>query len=190
MLSKQACFAAASGLALAITACGPSIHIQTDFNPQQDFSGYKTYVWAPPPKTGNPRLDSPLLQQRIQAAVDSALAAKGYVLATTGEPDFYVGYYAAVDQQVDVQTVNSYYGGAYGWGWYGGMGGMYSSTSARVYDQGTLIVDVADAKKKEIVWRGSAQAEVNREVNQEERQRRLNDVAKRIFADFPPKPGK
>ena len=49
-----------------------------------------------------------------------------------------------------------YWGGAYGAGW--GMGGMGSSTTrVTTYTKGTLIIDVYDAKQKQIVWRGTVE---------------------------------
>ena len=43
-------------------------------------------------------------------------------------------------------------GGAFGRG--GGMGMGTSTTQVRTYAQGTLVVDIWDVNKKELVWRG------------------------------------
>lgn len=176
-------------ITLVLAGCGAGVKVSTDFNPQQDFSSYQTYIWAAPPQTGNARLDSELTQRRIQSAVDEVLGSKGLRPATGNEqPDFMVGYYAALDSRVDVQTVNTYSG--WGWGpYYGGgyYGGVYATTQARYYNQGTLIIDIADAEKKELVWRGTGESEVHTESNPERRQARLVDAVQQIMRGFPPK---
>jgi hypothetical protein len=183
--------AAIVGAAVLLAGCSAGIKVTTDFDPQQDFSGYHTFVWAAPPQTGDPRLDSPLAQRRLEAAVEVVLAEKGFQPATaTGEPDLILGYYVALDNKVDVQQVNSYYGGYYGWGRGAYWGAAYPSTTVRYYDQGTLILDVADAKLKQLVWRGTGQAEVHQESNPDRRQQRLEDAVRQIMKDFPPTPKK
>jgi len=173
---------------LLTVACGGGVTVRTDFDPQQSFAGYKTYVWAAPPQTGDPRLDSPLTQRRIEAAVDTVLAQKGFRLASGDEqPDFIMGYYAAVEGRVDVQTVGTYYGWGWGPGYRGMYGGVYPSTQTRYYNQGTLIVDVADAAKKQLVWRGTGESEVHTSRDPEQRQARLISAVQQIMRDFPPK---
>lgn len=175
--------AASAAVALVVAGCGSGIKVNTDFDPEQNFGGYQTYVWAAPPKTGDPRLDSELTQRRIQAAVDTVLGRKGFRPVTGNEqPDFIVGYYAAVDGRVDVQTVGTYYG----WGWGPYYGGMYPTTQTRYYNQGTLIVDIADAGKKQLVWRGTGESEVHQERDPERRQARLVAAVQEIMRGFPP----
>jgi hypothetical protein len=46
--------------------------------------------------------------------------------------------------------------GMAGWGYYGMAAGPVSSTTRVVeYTRGTLVVDIWDAKSKELVWRGT-----------------------------------
>jgi hypothetical protein len=168
---------------VATTACGGGVRVSTDFDPEQNFAGYETYVWAPPPKTGDPRLDSDLTVRRIQSAVDEVLADKGFRPVTGDEqPDFMVGYYAAVEGRVDVQTVSTYHG----WGWGPYYGGMYPSTQTRYYNQGTLIIDIADAEREQLVWRGTGESEVHQHSDPDRRQRALVDAVHQIMQGFPP----
>jgi hypothetical protein len=174
---------ASVAITFVLAGCSSGLSVHTDFDPAQDFSQYKTYVWAAPPKTGDPRLDSELTQRRIQAAVDSVLAGKGLRPAQGNEqPNFIMGYYAAVEGRVDVQSVGTYYG----WGRGPYYGGVYPSTSTRYYNQGTLIIDVADAARKELVWRGTGESEVHQERDPERRQQRLVSVVQQIMRGFPP----
>ena len=63
---------------LASLACS-TVRVSDDFDPSTDFSAYKTYAWLaePPTPTGRPRLDSPLVQERIRKAIDQSLAGQG-----------------------------------------------------------------------------------------------------------------
>ena len=52
---------------------------------------------------------------------------------------------------------------------------------------GTMVVDIADAKKNQMVWRGIATKEVNTQANPEKRDKSINEAAKKIFKNYPPK---
>ncbi len=72
-----------------------------------------------------------------------------------------VTYHGSVMNNVQLQSDSFGYGfGGYGmggWGMYGyGAAGPVSTTTRVVnYMEGTLIVDIVDPMKKELVWRGS-----------------------------------
>ena len=175
-------WAAAAAVTMSLAACS-GMSIRSDFNPQADFSQYSTYAWLPAPQTGDPRVDNALIEGRIKTAVDQTLADKGYRQAAADQATFWVGYHLSIEGQMDVTTVNSYYG--YGWGpWYYGPG--YRDTQVRYYDQGTLLIDIVDAEAKELVWRGTAEAEVRAEMNPEKRQQRINEAVSKILQRFPP----
>jgi len=169
---------------VAVTLAGCSgMSIRSDYNPQANFDDYSTYAWMPAPTSGDPRIDNALVEGRVKAGVDNALAAKGYRLTTNAnEATFWVGYHLGIEGRMDVTNVNTYYG--YGWGpWYGG---MYRDTQVRYYDQGTLLIDIVDAGVKELVWRGTAEAEIRPDTRPEDRERRLNEAIAKILERFPP----
>jgi hypothetical protein len=179
---------ATAGLALAVVGCS-GISVTTDYNPAAvpSMHAYQTYTWiSGAGEREDPELNNPILIARIETAVDAALQAKGFEKVASGA-DFMVGWHADVDQRTDYTTVNSYYGG-YGWGgWYGGGGGMGTSrTTAHNWEEGTLVIVVADAKSKELVWHGSATAEVGKADSPENRQNRINGAVEKMFKDFPP----
>jgi hypothetical protein len=118
--------------------------------------------------------------------VNQELQTRGYRLVDEN-PDFKVGWHGAIDQKLDVGTMDSYYG--YGWGsWYSPYyGGGAPHTYVREYEEGTLILDVVDAASNKLVWRGTAQAELSSNSSAEKRQERLNEAVSKILEDFPPK---
>ena len=102
----------------------------------------------------------------------------------------FVVYHVAFDKQKDISTYSSGYGGgygAYGWGWGGGWGGGTTTTQVRDILVGTLVIDMADAKKDQLAWRGMGVKEVNTQANPEKRDKSINNAVKKIFKNYPPK---
>ena len=52
---------------------------------------------------------------------------------------------------------------------------------------GTLVVDIADAKKGQLAWRGMGVKEVETQANPEKRDKSINEAVKKIFKNYPPK---
>lgn len=162
----------AAVVALAVAGCGSSMTVATDYDRAANFAPLKTYTWRP----GTP-LPNPLMSQRVVAAVDAQLKAKGLTRVDSGG-DVSVTYHAAADKQMDVQSFSS--GGHYScWG------GCSTSTTVTNVTVGTLIVDLVDAKQDKMLWRGSATDTVS--DNPAENEKKVNDGVKKMFEGFPPK---
>lgn len=179
-----------AGAALALTVIGcSSMRIQSDFDPEAapNFGAYGTYAWLPHPQGGDVRINNELTARRISGAVDRELAAKGYQKQDSGSPSFKIGYHAAVEGRMEAESMNTYYG--YGWGRWGGWGGMAVGTDyVREYDEGMLILDIVDGKSGELVWRGTAEAEVDMMADPQQRQEKINTAVRKILERFPPQP--
>jgi hypothetical protein len=52
---------------------------------------------------------------------------------------------------------------------------------------GTLVIDVADAKKSQVAWRGMGVKEVKTQAKPEQRDKSINEAVKKIFKNYPPK---
>ena len=155
-----------------------------DFDKGANFAAYKTYAFKP----GTP-VGQQLIDDRIVAAIDAQLAAKGFTKSETN-PDVFVVYHMAFDKQKDISTFSSGYGGGYGpygWGWGGGWAGGTTTTQVRDILIGTLVIDIADAQKGQLVWRGMGVKEVNVQANPEKRDKSINNAVQKIFKNYPPK---
>jgi len=178
---------AASLLALATAGCA-GFSVSSDYDPQADFSGYRSWYWLPPSPTGDHRIDNDLVAARIRRAVEASMAARGFAKTGTGEGDFGVGYHGAIQGKIDVQTIDRYYGYGPGWGRYGaGYGGIATETYVDQYDQATLILDVVDRRSQKLVWRGSGSARVVEDETPQRRDERARKIVDAILAEFPPK---
>jgi hypothetical protein len=184
--------AAALIAALLASACS-GISVNQDWNPATDFSGFRTWDWMPEPNrpSGDPRADSEIVDQRIRGAIEAGLQRKGFSKADAGEPDFRVGYQIVLDDRVDFETVNDYWGSYWGYG--GIYGGYYgpavgtTRTYSREYTLGTLVLDFFDVASRELVWRGAAQGELRQYTDPVKKQERADLVVRKILDQFPPR---
>ena len=81
------------------------------------------------------------------------------------------------------RTANTFYTGMGGYR-YGGMGSASASTVVNEYRVGALVVDMFDAKTKNLVFRGTAEDEIS--DNPEKNAKRLEKASAKMFKDFPP----
>jgi hypothetical protein len=154
-------------------------HVKTDFDHHANFSQYKTYSWQ------EIRPSNSLWDARIKSAVDAQLAAKGWTQVPSGGD---VAIIAIKTTQTERQLQTFYNGMGGGWGWrgFGGMG--MATTTEQDYKEGTLVVDMYDAKTKQLIWRGSAEDTLsNKEANNE---KNLDKGVAKMFKKFPPEPAK
>ena len=131
--------AVASGLALS-TGVQAKPTISTDAAPGVNFSAYRTYIWA---NGSAASAANPVMQQRIVADFDAALASKGYQKA---EPaDLSLILTIGAQNKTDVQS----------WGRFG------LQTSVYQYTQGQVSLDVFDTKTQKALWHGQVSETVN-----------------------------
>ncbi len=155
-----------------------------DYDKSANFTGFKTYALKDGTKVGQPLIDD-----RIVAALEAELAAKG-LTKSDANPDLFVVYHVAFDKQKDISTYSSGHGGygAYGWGYGGGWAGGTTTTQVRDILVGTMVVDIADAKKGQVIWRGMGVKEVDTQAKPEKRDKSINSAMTKIFKNYPPKP--
>jgi hypothetical protein len=153
--------------------------VYSDYDKNIDFSQYKTYAFH---RRGIDRLEiSELDKKRILHAIDNELSKKG--MTKSEKPDLLINILTKEREQVDVTQYNSGwgYGWRYGWNPYLWGGRSYVSTST----EGTLYIDLIDAKKKELVWEGEGVGYLTENRNEKEKQ--INEFVAKILEQFPPK---
>jgi len=165
---------------LFVAGCS-SMSVTADFDPAADFSTFRTYQWLPS-KGEDILTKNPIIGKRVTSAVDEALASKGYSIAATGAPDFYVTAHAGVKDKMNVTD----YGYAYG-GWWGPYGPYGRNVDVHYYQEATLFIDVVQrhGENLELVWRGAG-TDVVKDREPDEAQRYTNAAAEKILSQFPP----
>lgn len=140
-------------LVLGLTGCS-TFDVYVDYDRQADFKSVKTFAWMQH-EGPNVRDANPLMDSRIKNAIEHYLAEAGLV-ENPDDPDILVTYFASTDDKVVLNTTSYGMGYGPGWGWSPYWGGGYSTTTASTYTEGTLIIDIWDARAKQVIWRGTA----------------------------------
>jgi Domain of unknown function (DUF4136) len=169
---------------LFVPALALAQKVSYDYDKTANFAAFKTYAYKDGTKVGQELID-----ERIVAAIDAQLAAKGLTRAESN-PDVFVVYHVAFDKEKDISTFSSGYGGGYGpygWGWGGGWMGGTTTTQVRDILMGTMVIDIADAKKGQLAWRGVGTKQVSEQTKPEKRDKNINEAVKKIFKNYPPK---
>lgn len=184
---RFATITATTAAVLAAISCSTTA-VQTDRDDQADFSAYSTFEWyasadtSPQPTTGA----SQIVDGRIRRALAENLTAKGYSQAAPGAADLQVAYYTSLSSQLRVYNSGWGYGWGYGpsWGFGYGYWPGWNMTTVSTYLEGTIIVDVIDRGKNQLVWRGVATSALSKKSSSEEK---INSTLTRVLADFPPR---
>ncbi|MBI5470796.1 MAG: DUF4136 domain-containing protein, partial [Ignavibacteriae bacterium] len=122
-----------------------SVNVTTDYDRDANFRKYRSFEWMKNGKAGNDEptlLNSELANDRLKKAIEHELVAKG-IKRNTKSPDMYVKFYSRVKDKIDVE----HYGYRYGpWVWSWG-----AESYADRYKEGAFIVDLIDAKTKDLL---------------------------------------
>ncbi|MDH3520255.1 MAG: DUF4136 domain-containing protein [Myxococcales bacterium] len=190
---------AARGCVAALTACGlvllvgcAHLKIRSDYDSEVDFSQFRSFAWLDPPVKAetaespaedlvDPFAKNSLLDKRVRKAVERELLARGYEMANGSEPEFEIQYHVVLRERTKIRSYPTVYGGYYGYPY--GYGGSIGSVSSYDYQEGTLILDVIDARTQQIAWRGWAVG-INREGYYTDA--KVAEIVKRVLDRFPP----
>jgi hypothetical protein len=167
MKTRLALCAVAISLLSAIVA---GQQVSVNYNHSQSFAGFHTYAWGP--NNAN-KVQNSILAQVAEQDINSALQAKGLQMVQANQnPDLIVTGNGGMKQQTSYSA----------WGMRGiggGMGGITPEQSV----EGTLIVDLYDAKNQTLVWRGIAQNTLNKNGNKN--QQMVEKAIEKMFKQWP-----
>src|SRR5579864_3671036 len=164
------------GMMLLFAGRSSAQDVKTDYDRNSNFAQYKTYSWE------QIKTQDPLMVDRIKSAVNSALAAKGFMEVPSGG-DLSVMAMETTKNQQSLDTFYNGFGGGWRWGGFGD-----ATTTTENYKVGTLVVDLFDAKSKNLIWRGSSSDTLSN--NSEKNTKNLDKGVQKMFAHFPPEPKK
>lgn len=160
-------------LAVVLTGCA-STEVGSYVARGADLHSRRTYSWGPVEErsTGDPRLDNnPFFQQRVQTAVDAQLASRGFE-KTASPPHFLVHFHASVAQEIQISPSEH--------------GVACEECRPEVYDEGTLLIDLVDARTGLLAWRGWAKGGIDGVIdNQAWMEQRIDEAVARIMRELP-----
>lgn len=138
-----------------------SIDVKTDYDQSTDFSKFKTFAFAGMTDLNQAGvLSNSLIRKRIETAIGQELTKKGLRSVTLAQnPDLLVHYWMGVKDKQVVEATAPAMGG---YGWYGryGYGGGYGGVTTYDYQEGTLITDLIESTRKDLVWRATMKADL------------------------------
>ncbi len=177
----------AAAAAICAVSCS-STKVVSDYDHEADFSAYSTFAWYaakdsdPRPTTGA----NQIVDGRIRRALAENLVSKGYAQAAPGGADLEVTYYTSLSSQMRVYSTGWGYGWGYGprWGYGYSYWPGWTTTNVSTYLEGTIIVDIIDHEKQQLVWRGVATSALSKKSSSEEK---INRTVTGILSTFPAK---
>lgn len=168
--------------ALGACASGPDVFVQQD--PAADFSQYKTYNFEARLGTDRDNGSQSIVSTYFKNAVSREMEARGYVQSEN--PDLEVNFFVNTEEKIrsrSVPTAGGYYG--YRGGYYNPWGG-YGGTETQIdqYTEGTVNIDLIDARENQLVWEGVVVGKITKKVR-ENLQLAVDTVSAEIFSNYP-----
>lgn len=163
-----------------LTSCS-SVYVNTDYDKKANFAAYKTYAYN---KSSIDKLEvSDLDKKRILYAIDAVMPTKQF--SKSENPDVLINIFTKERERVNVYN-NMGWGYGFGWGWGPGWGmGMgMGFTQTTTTPEGTLYIDIVDAKTKELVWQGIGTGYLT--TNFEKKDERIAEFVSKILEQYPP----
>lgn len=166
-------------LLLATAAPAAAMEVGHKQDAAYDFSALHTFDWLPR-SDASPVRPGGEVDRQIRAAVEERLAKKGFEPARQGGADFLLHYDAGLQERVDVSGAERHLHAGDGprvtFAWEEG-------EQARIYSEGSLVIEVVDAETREVVWAGWA-TDVAKEPDR--LRKRVDKAVKKILKPFPP----
>lgn len=162
--------------------------IRYNFAKDAKFSDFKTYKWVE--IKGADQINQ-ITRDQIIKAIDSQLALKGLTKTDADTADLLIGMQTAIGTEKQYSSYSTGWGAGPGWyggGWYGA-GGMQSTTtsgSTSTIYIGQLVIDMYDAKDKDLVWRGTASKTINPKAKPEKQEKNINKAVEKLLKKYPP----
>ena len=169
------------GLAMLLPAFAAVPRTTYDYDKTAPFTAYRTYALVQGSASGNPRVDG-----LIVAALQDQLTLKG-LSKTSVRPDVNVLFHVALDTRKDISALSTgpLYGG-YGWRWGEGWGSTATNVRVREIVAGTLVVDVVDGQRKQVVWRGLGTKAIAADATPDARDMSIAKAVEKIMRNYPP----
>jgi len=144
--------------------------VSVNYNHSQSFSQFHSYAWG---SNNANQIQNSILAQVAQQDIDSAMQAKGFQkVEESANPDLILTASGGLKQQTSWSA----------WGMRGIGGGMGGITPQQNVE-GTLIVDLYDAKNQSLVWRGIGEDTLSNNGNKN--QQVVEKAIQKMFKQWP-----
>jgi hypothetical protein len=169
---------------LAVSGFAQDVHY--NFDRSADFRGYKTFKWVNVKDSA--QLDQ-ISEQQLKAALEAELAKKGLMKTEADQADLLIDYQFALNQEKEFSSYSTDFGYGPGWGrgWYGGgMGSTMTTGQTYTIHIGAVGLDMYDAARKQLVWRGEASKTLDPKAKPDKRQKNIQKAVTKLLKNYPP----
>lgn len=176
---------------LCLSSCATKPYVATDYEAGYNFAALKSFsVKSAKQDNKEDILISPFTLSHIHSLVTSELSKRYQSVSESANPDFLVTYHVVMEEKLDPTT----YDNLYGYGFWG-RGYRYPSPlfyhppidgGLQVYNQGSLIIDLVDAKTQQPIWRGVSEKRLNKGLTPQKQREILTSAVLEVLAQFPP----
>lgn len=185
MLTRTIAMLFVTGL---LSACASGPRIQTLQAPGVDLSAYQSFSFVEPLGTDRAGYAS-LISRQLKFSTQRELELLGLdYVDDASQADLLVNFHAHLDERIRTRAVPEPYIGPtfydYRYGYYSPWPTYTTRTEIEQYSEGTVVIDLIDAKTNEMIWEGSARNKVT-ENTRRNAARVIDEAVVRIFRKFP-----
>lgn len=181
-----------SSVPLIVLACVvgcTNIDVKTDYDHNTDFTRIHTFAFAGMTDLNQDGLlSNSLTRKRVETAIARELTKKELrPVELDQKPDVLIHYWLGIKDKENVQAMAPMMTpavGGYGWRGSYGYGAGYSGVTTYEFREGTLITDMVEPVKNELVWRATVVA--NLEDSALENIELTNKAILKAFEGYPP----
>lgn len=180
---KRVALIPALAIAGLMAACSTGPTIRSDYDHNANFAQYRSFGFMSPLGTDTAGYTT-ILTERLKTATRGQMEMRGYVYSEQS-PDLLVNFNAKLQQKTQVtpaMPMVPYYG--YRAGFYGGWPGYGLGEDVYQYTEGTLNIDLIDARRKQLVWEGVSTGVIDNTATAASEQQVEANVAE-IFQQYP-----
>lgn len=156
-------------LVFLLSSCSTNYLVKSDYERNVDFSTFKTFQILKQ-KNGFPVGANPINKQRIDRAILKEMNELNF--DTSKNPDILIAWFVKVKEVEEVNVYHDYYDRWNRARW----------VDVNRYQQGTLIIDIIDPNKKEVVWHGTTSDRIYDDMQDVEE--KINEAVNAMFRKF------
>jgi len=178
-------------ITVVLVLSGCAKYVNVDYDKHVNFRTLNTYQiqYHPVQVTQDPRLNSPLIYDRLQRVIDFNLHHKGFTKQAQKTVDFQVKYHLGVKHKQESDPS----GVTLGFGHFGrhsgaGFGFNVPYEETHYYESVVLTIDIL-TPSGQLLWRGASERRLLDGATPESNDTLIFELTTEILDEFPPVPG-
>lgn len=165
--------------AMVAVLAGCASNVVMDYNSATVFGNYTSWAYAPSQQ--NSEVTS-LDDARVRTAIERELNRKALKQTTDTEADLLISWQIVPEDRLEQVGVGLGFGfgrGNFGWG-------VSAPPPVREITEGKLVIELADRRNSEVVWRAASRRYLNENQSPETRRKLIDEVVSEMFSKYPP----